>query len=136
MNAKGGSFTTAADLEIVRDIKEKLSYTAVDNESAMKDTSVYGDRNYEMPDGRKIVIGNERFQAAEIIFSPEVAGSDLLGLPQYCLTSAMNCEENVRKDLYSNVVLSGGNTLFEGMRERMQTELQKLTEARVQVVAP
>lgn len=72
-----------------------------------------------MPDGRKIVIGNERFRASEILFKPDLAGSELMGLHNYCLNSALICEESVRKDLYSNIILSGGNTLFDGMRERL-----------------
>jgi actin, other eukaryote len=39
----------------------------------------------------------------------------------------MQCEEAVRADLFSNIILSGGSTLFEGMAERMWREIHLLT---------
>jgi actin-related protein len=31
----------------------------------------------------------------------------------------MKCDVDVRRDLFQNIILSGGSTLFEGMGERM-----------------
>jgi actin beta/gamma 1 len=69
---RGYSFTTAAELEIVRDIKEKMCYVVSDFDTAMKEAeeSHACEKNYELPDGRKILIGNERFRCPEILFQP------------------------------------------------------------------
>lgn len=69
---RGYNFTTAAELEIVRDIKEKMCYVVNNYEEALKeaDESHACEKNYELPDGRKILIGYERFKCAEILFSP------------------------------------------------------------------
>ena len=40
--------------------------------------------------------------------------------------SIMKCDMDIRKDLYSNIVISGGTTMYEGLPERMQKEITAL----------
>ena len=89
LGKRGYSFTTAAELEIVRDIKEKMCYVVNNFDEALKESeeSHSCEKNYELPDGRKILIGNERFKCAEILFSPHQAGHDLEGVHKYCYDS-------------------------------------------------
>jgi len=35
----------------------------------------------------------------------------------------MKCDVDVRRDLFQNIILSGGSTLFEGMGERLWQEI-------------
>ncbi|MCL4157041.1 UNVERIFIED_CONTAM: hypothetical protein GTU68_020189 [Idotea baltica] len=65
-------------------------------------------KSYELPDGQVITIGNER------------------------------CDIDIRKDLYSNIVLSGGTSMFPGLADRMQKEISALTPSamKVRIVAP
>jgi actin, other eukaryote len=64
--------TSSAELEIVRDIKEKLCFVAQDYEEALKKSYNSSDfeKNYVLPDGREITIGNERFRCCEYLFKP------------------------------------------------------------------
>jgi actin beta/gamma 1 len=70
LKEKGFSFTTPAELDIVRDIKETMCYVVPDFNAAMKEAeeSHACEKSYELPDGRKILLGSERFRAAEILF--------------------------------------------------------------------
>jgi actin beta/gamma 1 len=128
LDERGYSFTTNAEIEIVRDIKEKMCYVVNDYEAAMKEAeeSHACEKNYELPDGRKILIGNERFRATEIMFNPQSAGFDLEGIHKYCYDSVQKCDVEIRKDLFQNIILAGGSTLFDGMGERMWQEIHQL----------
>ena len=107
LKERGLSFTTPAELEIVKDIKETMTVVVSDFNEAMKDAdeSHACEKNYELPDGRKILIGNERFRCPEILFTPSLANHDLEGVHKYCFDSVMKCDNDVRKDLFSNVSL-------------------------------
>jgi len=78
----GQSFASSAEREIVRDIKEKLSYVALDFEAEMKTyaESSQNDKTYELPDGNTITVGNQRFRCPEAIFQPIKLGKEFQGL--------------------------------------------------------
>ena len=139
---RGHSFTNNNDKEIVRDIKETLCYTEMDFEQKMQCTehnnSVNLEKIYELPDGRRITVGSERFRCTEPLFQPHLLGRDFPGLHKLLYSSLMKCDIDTRRDLMCNVILSGGCTMFPGMHERLQKELVELTPGtmRVKVIAP
>jgi actin-related protein len=120
---RGYNLTTSAELEIVRDIKEKLCYVALDYEAALADKSSEIERSYELPDCNKISIGQERFRAAEYLFKPSLNGKEFDGIDKTTFNSILECDIDVRRDLYGNIILSGGTTMFEGMGERLYKEI-------------
>jgi hypothetical protein len=65
-----------------------------------------------------ITIGDERFRCPEVLFDPTKLGSECSGIHITTFNSIMKCDVDIRKDLYSNIVLSGGTTMFHGTPPR------------------
>jgi len=67
-----------------------------------------------------------------------MVGLEVPGVHKLAFNSIMKCDIDVRKDLYNNIVLSGGTTLFPGMPERLSKEMTTLAPAsmKIKVVAP
>jgi len=96
------------------------------------------EKSYELPDGQVITVGSERFRCPESLFQPSFVGKEASGIHDTTFQSIMKCDVDIRKDLYQNVVLSGGTTMYEGIGERMTKELTALAPStmKIKVVAP
>jgi actin beta/gamma 1 len=124
LEERGYSMTTPNEIEMVRDIKERMGYVPNDQEG--KDDSYSTDTTYQMPDGNTIFVTGERCRAPEALFNPALFGSSEDGLHHKVYQSIMKCDQDIRKDMYDNIILVGGNTLFPGLKDRLRLEVQHL----------
>ncbi|XP_046582664.1 actin, cytoskeletal 4-like [Haliotis rubra] len=140
LHERGYNFTTSCEWSFISYIKEKLCYVAMDFESEMVSAAQSStiEKGYELPDGSVITIGNERFRAPECLFQPSFMGMESTGIHEMVNSSVVNCDIDIRKDLYSNVVLSGGSTMYPGLADRMVKELSSIVPSsiKVKVISP
>ncbi|KAM7538490.1 hypothetical protein Aperf_G00000077195 [Anoplocephala perfoliata] len=132
---RGYSLVSSAELEVVRDIKERLCYVAMDADEEFQ--RAQGDptfeRQYEMPDGQFIHISTERFQSPEVLFTPELIGREIAGCHEAAHQVIESCEIDLRRSMYRNIVLSGGSTMFEGIIPRLEMEISRQAARNVKV---
>jgi len=101
-------------------------------------------KSFEFPDGFNTSIGAERFKIPEIMFNPQKYIRDNGSIStttattpsttsetnpefqpvQYLIQNSItSCDVDMRTSLYSNIVLTGGNTLFSGFADRLNYEM-------------
>ncbi|MHA1410816.1 MAG: hypothetical protein ACTSQY_11005, partial [Candidatus Odinarchaeia archaeon] len=140
LRQRGYTLTSSAEREIVRDIKEKLCYVALDPEKELKLAEKVSEmeKTYMLPDGSPLTIGAERFLAPEVFFIPGVIGLEAQPLDEVIVETIEKCDVDLRRDLYSNIVLSGGSTMFPGLKERLTKEIKEMIPETVDVkiIAP
>ena len=98
LQIKGYAFNSTADFEIVRELKEKYCFVSCDIESDRKldkETTYYNSYT-KLPDGRKIRISNEKFEAPEILFHPFLIQNESPGIHEILFNSI-----NVSKFFYN-----------------------------------
>jgi actin-related protein len=136
LGERGAALTTSGEREIARDVKEKCCYIAEDFDAEVEKAASGADGielTYEMPDGTIISMGDARFRCPEALFHPEHLGIESPGIHQMVFNSIMDCDLDIRKDLFCNVVLSGGTTMFHGFGKRMQKELAELAPPTIRI---
>lgn len=157
---------TSAELEVVRDLKEKVCYVAYNlaahekGSAAMSAASLASlstagsglgsDLNlsaydlvepivpYKLPDGSILQIGAEKYRAPELLFNPALIGSEQQGLHQLLHTSIARCDLDLRRALYSHIILCGGTSQFDGLGDRLLSETRRLAsrDTKIKIWAP
>ncbi|GBE61055.1 actin II [Babesia ovata] len=118
------------DRHIANQIKEQCGYVALDYENelkmAEKQPEQYSKR-FTLPDGSVIATGTASFRCPEMLFSPEVAGSSAPKLADVVYYSVRSCEPEMHKTMFSNILLTGGSSLFPGFVERCEKDIKAAT---------
>ncbi|KAE8615180.1 hypothetical protein XENTR_v10008435 [Xenopus tropicalis] len=144
------------ETHVINQVKEDVCYVSTDFYKDMETAKLKGEENsvmvdYVLPDfstikkgfckpreemvfsgkttaGEQILrLTNERFAVPEILFHPSDIGIQEMGIPEAIVHSINNLPEEMQPHFYKNIVLTGGNTLFPGFRERVFSEVRKLT---------
>jgi len=141
LRKEGHVFRTSAEFEIVRTIKEKSCYVAL---NPAKEEQIEMDRGgtdqsaYNLPDGRKIQIGAARFRAPEVLFDPSLIGEEQDGVHNVLVNSVLKSDMDLRRTLWSNIVLSGGTTLLKEFGPRLLYEVRRQApkDIKIKISAP
>ena len=127
-------------MDVSREIKEKFCYVCKNMDSEVKEFADPDSEKFRLYEGTgkttgtplKIKVGTERFLGPEVFFSPEKLTKDWDKPLDLCVdTTIQNCPIDLRRDLYSNIVLSGGTTLFKNFNKRLGDEMQRRINERL-----
>ena len=133
LSRRGYAFNRTADFETVRQIKEKLCYVSYDldlDTKLARETTVLVE-SYELPDGRTIKVGQERFEAPECLFQPGLVDVEQPGVGELLFNTVQSADVDIRSSLYKAIVLSGGSSMYPGLPSRLEKELKQLWFSRV-----
>jgi len=135
LSESGVSLTSTAEFDIVKDIKEKKCYVALNYDEEMKafENDKTKETTYELPDGKVITFGNQQIRCPEVLFRPSMIGKDFDSVDKMVYNGINNCDIDVRRTLYENILLSGGSTMYAGMKERLCQDVQALANPNVSV---
>lgn len=75
--------------------------------------------NYELPDGQQLNLQSERVTFTEKMFTTNERLPGFTGIQHMIVEAIGKSDIDIRRDLFQNVILSGGNTLFKGFLERL-----------------
>ncbi|KAH9722604.1 actin-related protein 4 [Citrus sinensis] len=103
---------------------------------------------YELPDGQVIEIGADRFKTPDVLFNPSLVQTipgmenfaeniPFRGLPQMVIDSINKCDVDIRRELFSSILLAGGTASMQQLKERLEKDLleESPQAARVKVVS-
>ncbi|CAI5942407.1 unnamed protein product [Closterium sp. NIES-65] len=135
LDERGISIHNPSNRDMVVDLKEKLSYVAIDFEQEMANMES-SPSSYELPDGQEVTLTSERFRCPEALFKPSLAGVEGSGIHEMCYNSIMVCDFDIRSQLYGNIVIAGGNAGIAGIAERLTKEVTELAGTEVNASKP
>lgn len=138
---KGYSFDSRKDLFKIRNIKEKYCYVAPDLKKEEEMYQRLGKKlakKYQDRDLGEITLLEERYLAAEVLFNPALINIKSVPLDEAIVESIESCLVSIRPELYKNILLTGGLSLFKGLGDRIRNEILRKNDhvKDVSVVTP
>lgn len=83
-------------------------------------------RQYEFPTGYASNFGAERYQVGEHLFNGNTGNPNQPKVIPHLVTEALRaCDPELRQVLVSNIVLTGGGSLFSGLADRLSVEMSR-----------
>jgi centractin len=145
LRKSGLAFTTTAESDLVKTMKEELCYVRqnvkADQAGSKAASATSGEDakvEYQLPDGQAVNVSSERHQAPELLFNPTLIGSEELGVASTLVDSIMKSDLDLRSTLFSQIVLAGGSTCTPGFGDRLLSEVRAKapTHTRIRISAP
>ena len=131
----------SAEFENYKTMKNYFCKVALDYDVEMEKFKKgnFDEKRYELPDGTVIRVRSEQIAVGEALFRPQLVNLENsdddesylpgdLGLQNILYNSFMMTNSSIRRDLLQNVVLSGGNAMLPGIKERLRKEMWSLID--------
>lgn len=128
LTERGYKFQSTSWFPTIEKLKEQLCFVSLD----ISKQPIF-EKAFELSNGQHIIIGEERFRVPEALFQPSVIGKTFPGIHQAIAECISKCSPYKQDALYSNIVIAGGSSLFEGFVERLYKELKLLTTKKVEI---
>lgn len=106
----------------MKKIKESLCYSICTNNISADSFGT----SYILPDGNSISLKDERVLAPEVLFNPSMIGLEHMSFTEMISNCLSKVDIDIRKNLYQHILMTGGNTLFKGLPEKLKTEVGKV----------
>lgn len=124
-----------------REIKEKLACIPVNLSFDVEKKEGDSDGQFKVLIPNKdedIDLSPKYLRCQGMLFNPRSYGFDFDGIGQALFNSIMLCDEEIRKEMFSNIVLSGGTTMCPGFFGRLGAEITRLAPpgTDVRIIAP
>lgn len=127
-------------LLVAKSIKERHCYTCSDVVKEFQKYDKEPEKYFRTFEGKhsrtgapwKCDVGYERFLAPEIFFSPDIQDpKQSTPLPVLVDQTIISSPIDTRRGLYKNIVLSGGSTMFKDFGRRLQRDITKIVDTRL-----
>jgi actin-related protein len=120
--------------------REKIAEVAVDYENDVKSADVSENiKTFTYPGPQTDVefkVGSERLSCAELLLRPiENSSVQVKGIHDLIVDSISRCPSSAKEELFSNILISGGNAKIAGLSNRLQMELEKHHSGEVKIIA-
>jgi len=130
MEQNGLVLTSTAESMQLDDLRAEICWVAKNYILAS-----YEAQPFTLESGEVIYVREAQYQAPELLFQPELNGIDSIGLVEAVYEAVINSPEEFQEELWANIVLGGGNTLYPGLKERLEYDLSLYSGHTVNVIA-
>ena len=118
-------------MKILNEIKENHCYIkTLKNEN---EDFISIDSEYILPDRSKLILKDEKILAPEILFNNKLIFAEYLPFHKMIINSINKVDINIKNKLYETIILSGGNTKFKRIEEKMKMNLMNLVPRGVEI---
>eukprot|EP00828_Plagiopyla_frontata_P008701 TRINITY_DN14397_c0_g1_i1.p1 TRINITY_DN14397_c0_g1~~TRINITY_DN14397_c0_g1_i1.p1 ORF type:complete len:350 (-),score=69.38 TRINITY_DN14397_c0_g1_i1:314-1363(-) len=139
LRQSGFYFTSTEDFEQVKKIKEQLCFTKFESKNTkLKENQASLTEKFVLPDGEEIQLTDERSLAPEILFNPSRFGLETMSIAELAVSTIKKIGIDLRKIMYQEIILAGGNTMFDYFPKRLSTEIKKLVpkDLKIKIYTP
>ena len=119
------------NIKVLNEIKEKQCYIKVIKDD--NDDYVSIDSEYILPDGYRLNLKDEKILSPEILFNNRLIFAEYQTFDEMIINSINRVDINIKNKLYKTMILSGGNTQFKGIEEKMKLNISELIPKGVEI---